>query len=61
MSEHVLKLPATTAGQKLAVELIRLAGGWDFPDGTNASDYDFDRLAIEQVALMAALPDRAWP
>lgn len=55
MSARILRLPSTPAGRDLIRELIRVAGGWDFPDDTRADDYDFDLLAVERVALIAQI------
>ncbi len=44
---NVLVLPRTKKGKESLVECVRLAGGWDFPDGSNAADYDWDKAAVQ--------------
>ena len=44
---NVLKLPRTAKGRAHLRQCVRLAGGWDFPDSTNAADLDWDTGAIE--------------
>jgi hypothetical protein len=44
---QVLRLPRTVAGCEHLRECVRLAGGWSFPDGSNAADYDWDQAVIE--------------
>ena len=44
---NVLKLPRTAKGRAHLRQCVRLAGGWDFPDSTNAADFDWDTAAIE--------------
>ncbi len=47
MSARVLKLPRTAKGRAFLRDCVRSAGGWDFPDGSNAADFDWDIGIIE--------------
>ena len=47
MTARVLRLPITKAGREHLRDCVRLAGGWRFPDGSNAADYDWDQAVIE--------------
>ena len=40
-----LRLPVTERGRRLLRHCVRLAGGWLFPDGNSAADYDWDEAA----------------
>ena len=43
MTARVLRLPQTPEARKFLALCVRLAGGWEFPDGSNAADFDWDR------------------
>ena len=43
----VLKLPRTTKGRAHLRRCVLLARGWDFPDGSNVADFDWDSAIIE--------------
>jgi len=47
MSALVLSLPSTPRGREYLRECVRQAGGWEFPDGSNAANRDWDRAVIE--------------
>lgn len=47
MSARVLSLPSTPKGREHLRACVSLARGWEFPDGSNAADYDWDVAAIE--------------
>lgn len=42
MARNVLKLPQTKAGRDHLRLCVKLANGWDFPDGTHATEIDWD-------------------
>ena len=42
-----MKLPRTPAGREHLRNCVRDAGGWAFPDGSNAADFDWDEAIIE--------------
>ena len=47
MTAHILKLPRTKDGRDFLRYCIHVAGGWDFPDGSSAADFDWDAAIIE--------------
>ena len=47
MGAELLKLPQTPAGKTHLRLCVKMAGGWKFPDGTNAADFDWDAAAVE--------------
>ena len=55
MSAGILRLPQTEAGKALLRLCVKVSHhGWDFPDGTNAADHEWDALAIEVEHTNAA-------
>ena len=44
---RVLKIPQTEAGKAHLRLCVKVCRGWEFPDGTNAADFDWDKAAIE--------------
>ena len=47
MAGNILTLPRTQRGKVLLLLCVRLSRGWDFPDGSNAADTDWDQAAID--------------
>lgn len=47
VKNNVLVLPRTEKGKENLVQCVRDAGGWDFPDGSNAADYDWDKAVAK--------------
>ena len=47
MTAGILKLPQTEAGKALLRLCVKVSRGWDFPDDTNAADFDWDDAAVE--------------